>query len=191
MAPHTLTLRLIGSRTVAGEIAVDDLLALGGSLQSLTRRVGRFVVGQPGPGRTHKATDRATRLTLRAVGSGSTVLDLGMGDVDVLPLLDATGLLESATMDRLWEIFAGLETGYRPGWMTDLLSTTTIEFVDALSMTASECQVSGRSAGIPRPNLRVRPATVNRTDWSGGPSLAGIDGVDDEEVAAFLAALNQ
>lgn len=78
------TVTLSRTREASGEIAFDDIGAIAKAMQDLATRVGRLVVDQHGPGHTVDTAARVTRLRLRAIRSGSTVLDLGYGEHDTL-----------------------------------------------------------------------------------------------------------
>ena len=98
----------VGHRRPPGEIALSDLASLADTLQLLATRIGRQLVGQAGLGRTAGGAERATRLTLTGISEGSTRLKLTAGAADTLALDDP---FEVQVMDRLWEVFGGLETG--------------------------------------------------------------------------------
>jgi hypothetical protein len=160
---ETMTLRLSGTDVPPGEIALNDLASLAAALQSLATRIGRQLVGQTGPGRTAGGAERATRLTLTGVRRGSTRLELTAGAAGTLAFQDP---FEEQVMDRLWEVFGGLEKDARPGWATAAVAQAAVAFLDSIAAAARECEFTGRRGQQERRRVAVRPRKVNRDAWT-------------------------
>lgn len=158
-----ITLRLSGTDVPPGEIALSDLASISAALQLLATRIGRQLVGQTGPGRTTGGAERATRLTLTGISSGSTRLHVTAGAADTLALDDP---FEEQVMDRLWEVFAGLETDLPPDWATATVAQATVEFVSSVGAAARECELIGRRGQQERARIVIRPQKVNRDVWT-------------------------
>lgn len=135
---NDLTLRLSGTHEPSGEIALDALSTIAASLQELATRVGRFVVGQHGPGRTRDIAAKVVDLRLTGLAEGSTVLSISFGEHDVLPLNVG---VESVIADRFWEIVAGVESGARPEWVTPLIAEGALKLADALTAEARSAEI--------------------------------------------------
>lgn len=135
---NDFVLTLSQTREANGEIAFDDIAAIAKAMQDLATRVGRLVADQHGPGRTVDRAARVTRLRLRAIGEGSTVLEVGYGEQDAL---DLDVGLEKETADRFWNIIEGVQAGQRPDWVTSGIADATLEMVDALSRAAERVSV--------------------------------------------------
>lgn len=158
-----ITLRLSGTDVPPGEIALSDLASIAGALQLLATRIGRQLVGQTGPGRTAGGAERATRLTLTGISEGSTRLQVTAGAADTLDVDDP---FEEQVMDRLWEVFGGLELDVPPDWATAPVAQAAIEFVGSVGAAARECEFTGRRAQRVRGRVAVRPQNVNREAWT-------------------------
>ena len=161
---ESITLRLSGTDVPPGEIALSDLASIAGSLQLLATRIGRQLVGQTGPGRTAGGAERATRLTLTGISEGSTRLQVTAGAADTLDLEDP---FEEQVMDRLWEVFGGLESAIPPDWATAPVAQAVIEFLGSVGAAARECEFTGRRGQRVRGRVAVRPQKVNRDVWTG------------------------
>ncbi len=174
-----ITLRLSGTDVPPGEIALSDLASIAGALQLLATRIGRQLAGQTGPGRTAGGAERATRLTLTGIAEGSTRLQVTAGAADTLDVDDP---FEEHVMDRLWEVFAGLESDVPPDWATAPVAQAAIDFVGSVGAAARECEFTGRRGQRVRGRVAVRPQNVNREAWtmlSAEPELvpqAGVTG---------------
>ncbi len=164
---ESITLRLSGTDVPPGEIALSDLASLADTLQLLATRIGRQLVGQTGPGRTAGGAERATRLTLTGISEGSTRLQVTAGAADTLALDDP---FEEQVLDRLWEVFGGLETDARPGWVTAQIAKAAVQFVDSVAAAARECEFTGRRGRRERARVVVRPQKVNRDVWTKVPA---------------------
>lgn len=138
MEANRLELALEAGDAPSGEIGLDELAAIAGSLQQLVTRVGRQVGDQQGPGRTADHVDRVTRLRLRGLRSGSTVLDVAYGEEGALPM--DVGL-EREIADRFWEIVAGIGANQRPAWAGPLVADSALALRDALARSAARVQV--------------------------------------------------
>lgn len=163
---NDLTLRLSGTREPSGEIALDALSRIAASLQELATRVGRFVVGQHGPGRTLHAAAKVVDLRLTGLADGSTVLSISFGEHDVLPL-DVGA--ESDIADRFWEIVAGVESGSRPDWVNPPIAESVLKLVDALTGEARSVEIrrhDGRRAVCNRDVVSREPWQMPRTTGS-------------------------
>lgn len=164
---ESITLRLSGTDVPPGEIALNDLASLADTLQLLATRIGRQLVGQTGPGRTVGGAERATRLTLTGVSQGSTRLQVTAGAAHTLALADP---FEEQVMDRLWEVFGGLETDARPDWATAHIAQAAVAFVDAVAAAARECEFTGLRGQRERARVVVKPQKVNRDVWTRLPA---------------------
>jgi hypothetical protein len=160
---ESITLRLSGTDVPPGEIALSDLASMAGALQLLATRIGRQLIGQTGPGRTAGGTERATRLTLTGITEGSTRLQVTAGAADTLDVDDP---FEEQVMDRLWEVFGGLESGVPPDWATAPVAQAAIEFVGSVGGAARECEFTGRRGQRVRGRVAVRPQKINRDVWA-------------------------
>jgi hypothetical protein len=160
---ESITLRLSGTDVPPGEIALTDLASIAGALQLLATRIGRQLVGQTGPGRTAGGAERATRLTLTGITEGSTRLQVTAGAADTLDMDDP---FEEQVMDRLWEVFGGLESGVPPDWATAPVAQAAIEFVGSVGSAARECEFTGRRGQRVRGRVALRPQKVNRDMWA-------------------------
>lgn len=69
-------------------------------------------------------------------------------------------------MDRLWEVFGGLESGVPPDWATAPVAQAAIEFVGSVGAAARECEFTGRRGQRVRGRVAVRPQNVNRDAWT-------------------------
>lgn len=139
MSSYALTLRLSGAGTPPGEIALDDLSRIAGSLQEVATRVARLVVGQEGVGRTLAGAAKVVDLRLSALARGSTVLAVSFGEHDALPF-DVR--IESEIADRFWDLVAAVESGRRPEWLTPLLSESVLKLLEALTAAAPEVRIA-------------------------------------------------
>jgi hypothetical protein len=153
-----MTMRLSGTGLGDGEIGFTELAALAEAMQQLTLRIGRHLTGQEGPGRSPLAVERATALRLRGTARGSTVLDVAIGDEDVL----GEGL-EHRSLDALLEIFAGIAIDEAPTWVTPLLGEATVSVIDALSATSTRCEVATTRLLAP---ISFSPRTASRSIWN-------------------------
>lgn len=160
---ESITLRLSGTDVPPGEIALSDLASIAGALQLLATRIGRQLVGQTGPGRTAGGAERATRLTLTGITEGSTRLRVTAGAADTLDVDDP---FVEQVMDRLWEVFGGLESDVPPDWATAPVAQAAIDFVGSLGAAARECEFTGRRGQRVRGRIAVRPLNVNREPWT-------------------------
>jgi hypothetical protein len=126
-------LHLIDAPVPNGEIALTHLAALTTALQELTTRIGREVIGSPGPGRTKQFMEEFAQLRLTGLREGSTVLLFSKGPTDKLDV----DLPEQQTADdRFWEIVGAIGEDKRPGWVTDLIAESAGRLVDALQVAA-------------------------------------------------------
>lgn len=164
---ESITLRLSGTSVPPGEIALSDPASLANTLQLLATRIGRQLIGQTGPGRTAGGAERATRLTLAGISEGSTRLRLTAGAADTLALDDP---FEEQVLDRLWEVFHGLQRDARPGWATGQIAQAAVAFVDSVAAAAHKCEVTGRRGQRERPRAVVRPQAVDRDVWTRLPA---------------------
>jgi hypothetical protein len=160
---ESITLRLSGTDVPPGEIALSDLASIAGALQLLATRIGRQLVGQTGPGRTAGGAERATRLTLSGITEGSTRLQVTAGAADTLDVDDP---FEEQVLDRLWEVFGGLESDVPPDWATAPVAQAAIEFVGSVGAAARKCEFTGRRGQRERRPVAVRPQEVNREAWT-------------------------
>ncbi len=160
---ESITLRLSGTDVPPGEIALNDLASIAGALQLIATRIGRQLVGQTGPGRAAGGAERATRLTLTGITEGSTRLQVTAGAADTLDMDDP---FEEQVMDRLWEVFGGLESDVPPDWATAPVALAAIEFVGSVGAAARECEFTGRRGQRERGRVAVRPQKVNRDAWT-------------------------
>lgn len=127
--------RFEGMAAPSGEITLDTLARLASVLQELVTRVGRFVVGQHGPGRTLSSPAKVVSLRLTGLRRGSTVLDVAFGESDVLDL-DVGVELEIA--DRFWEIVQAVSAGESPSWITPPLAESALRAIDAFGSAAEQ-----------------------------------------------------
>lgn len=164
---ESITLRLSGTDVPPGEIALSDLASIAGALQLIATRIGRQLVGQTGPGRAAGGAERATRLTLTGITEGSTRLQVTAGAADTLDMDDP---FEEQVLDRLWEVFDGLQRDARPGWVNAQIAQAAVDFVDSVAAAARECELTGRRGQRERARVVVRPQTVNRDAWTRLPA---------------------
>lgn len=130
-------LRLIGADTPDGEVRLADLAALAESLQELSRRIGRELAHEPGPGRTHQSVEAMTEMRLSALFEGSTRLRISRGGKDELAL----DLAEDVQIERrFWEVVDGVRTNDRPAWVTSLIAESAGKVVTAPTEAAPEIQ---------------------------------------------------
>lgn len=160
---ESITLRLSGTDVPPGEITLGDLSSIAGALQLLATRIGRQLVGQTGPGRTAGGAERATRLTLTGISAGSTRLQVTAGAADTLGLHDP---FEEQVMDRLWEVFGGLESDVPPAWTTAPVAQAALEFVGSVGAAAGKCEFTGHRGQRARGRLTVWPAKIHRDAWT-------------------------
>lgn len=140
-----LTLRLSGTDFPDGEIDLDDLSRVAGSLHELATRIGRHVVGQTGPGRIREAAARAVTLRLAGLGSGSTALRLTVGEEGVL----VRGRTQDDVVERLWDVVVGVQDNSPPAWTTALVAESAVRTLDALAAAAERAEFArgdGRQA---------------------------------------------
>src|SRR6476661_2714484 len=116
MDNHNLELHLFQVKGVMhhGEIRLGDLAAISAALQDLNTRIARLITGQT-TGRTPEVVAKVAQLRLTGLRDGSTKLDIGYGDEEVLPDSDSEfSRLEDETAERFWQIIEGITTGKRP-----------------------------------------------------------------------------
>jgi hypothetical protein len=102
---------------------------------------------------------RSTELRLLGTSAGSTVLNIGIGQDDMLD----EGL-EHQTLDRISEVFVGISTGSPPTWTTASIGEATVGVIEALSVNSTECELSsptGRQASV-----RLRLDSASREVWA-------------------------
>ena len=160
---ESITLRLSSTNVPPGEIALSDLASIADALQLLATRIGRQLVGQTGPGRTAGGAERATRPTLSGITEGSTRLQVTAGAADTLDVDDP---FEEQVLDRLWEVFGGLESDVPPDWAKAAVAQAAIEFVGSVGAAARKCEFTGRRGQRERGPVAIRPQKVNREAWT-------------------------
>lgn len=79
MSKHEIEFRLSGTGLPDGEIGMDGLAGIAGTLQELATRIGRFSIDQVGPGPTKSSVEAVTRLRLTGLSDGSTRLHIAYG----------------------------------------------------------------------------------------------------------------
>ncbi|MGH3565224.1 MAG: hypothetical protein ACRDRH_04170 [Pseudonocardia sp.] len=151
-----LALRLQGTGVEDGQLTFTGIHRITGALQLLATRIGRTLIGQEGPGRSPLAVENATELRLRGLLRGSTVLDVAVGEDQVL----GEGL-EHQTVDQLFELFNGLATDTPPPWTTPAIGNAMVQVVDALTAVSERCELTSPGR-IPVP---VRPRSASRSVW--------------------------
>lgn len=153
MEGNNLTFRLSETGIPSGQIPLDGIAKLASSVQELATRVGRFVVGQNGTGRTLDAAAQVVGLRLTGLAAGSTRLSVSFGADGVLPL--EVGI-EADIAERFWDVLAGIESGTRPEWVTPLVAESAARVIDAFSTVAGQVEISrvdGRRAYLATPQL--------------------------------------
>lgn len=159
---YDLTLRLSGTDVPSGQIDLDSLASLGTALQELATRIGRLVIGQSGPGRTAAPAAKAVQLRLAGLHAGSTVLDIAVGEGDMLPM--ELGV-EAEIAERFWDVIEGVRAGSRPDWVTPLVADSALRLLDAATHAASDLEIvrrDGRRSTWRRPDLVRDPWVVPR-----------------------------
>jgi hypothetical protein len=151
-----ITLRLQGTGLQDGELTFAGIHKITGSLQLLATRIGRTLIGQHGPGRSLGAVENATELRLRGLYRGSTVLDVGVGQDQVL----GEGL-EHLAVDQLFELFDGLALDTPPSWTTPAIGSAVVQVVEALTAVSERCELTSPGR-VPVPFI---PRTASRSVW--------------------------
>ena len=164
MGKYDLDLRLSGTSSPSGEITLEALSRIAGSLQELATRVARYVIGQKGPGRTPESAARISTLRLRGISAGSTHLAVGFGEPDTL---DFDTSLETEVADRYWEIINGIGTSVRPDWAVDLVAESALHLCDALSETAQTVEVSRNDGRV----AKWASTVVSRSPWQSAAAI--------------------
>lgn len=154
-----MELQLHGTGLADGEITFSALSQLTEAFQQLTMRIGRHLTGQHGTGRSTAVVERATELRLRGTTAGSTVLQVAVGEQNVL---DAG--LEHRTVDALFEIFRGIAADEAPPWVTALVGEATVAVIEALDSASTGCELSSRSERIAP--VRFSARTASRVVWT-------------------------
>ncbi|MGP5258812.1 hypothetical protein ACTXMW_01815 [Brachybacterium paraconglomeratum] len=139
-----ITLRLLGAATAEGEIAFEDISAIAKALQELALRVTRTCVPSHTTGRPTELVSELSRLRLRGIRSGSTVLLAARGRHEVLDLPHS---LDDLVDERLSEVVAGLAASRRPQWADRAVASSVLDFARALRHAAprSEFTVGPRA----------------------------------------------
>lgn len=164
MDQHDFELRLKGTGEEPGALRLDPLSEICRRLQELSRRVARHVAGAADAGRTADHPAGASRLVLRGVRAGSTILRIGYGEPDVLPIDVGQ---EVATAERFWEVLIGIQNGVRPLWVPPLVAATAGRFIDA-TVRAAEAVTVERRDGL---SARWTREDVVREPWFAGGSV--------------------
>lgn len=152
-------MRLIDAVEAPGQIRLASLAPLAAALQEVTTRVGRYVEGRHGPGRSPSVYESLTEVTLVKVTEGSTLLTFRRGDDAHLDLdLRVDQLID----DTLGAVFAALDTRLRPPWMGDALAESTVHLAETLRRTSPEVAVGFPHSG----ELRFRTGDLDPTAWS-------------------------
>jgi hypothetical protein len=157
MERNSLTFHLDGTGVPSGELGLDALGRVATALQELATRVGRFVVGQRGPGRTVSSAAKVVNLRLAGLRDGSTQLDVSFGEAHVLPL--DVGL-EQQIADRFWDIVEGVSVGKPPSWVTPAVAESTVRVIDAFGVAAEQTGIrraDGRTATWRRESVPREP----------------------------------
>lgn len=140
MDAHDLTLRLVGTTVPDGQLPLTDVADICRALQELNTRVSRLVAGSHPVGRTGEAAARVAELRFTGISQGSTVLDVGYGEANMLPEPGLTEM-EDETAEKLWEIISGISTGQRPDWATEPVVRSALDLGDALSHASATVHV--------------------------------------------------
>lgn len=164
MDRYDLNLRLSGTSSPSGEITLEALSRIAGSLQELATRVTRYVIGQHGPGRTPDTAAKISTLRLRGISAGSTQLAVGFGEPDTL---DFDTSLEAEVADRYWEIVDGIGVSARPRWATDLIAESALRLCDALRETAQTVEVSRNDGRV----TKWASAVISRSPWQSAAAI--------------------
>ena len=178
---QTLFISFRGPDLPAGEIDLADLADVGEALQQLVLRIGRHEWGGSGPGRSKGTVERATRLRLRGLRAGSTVLDLAIGE----DLVVDDGI-ERQTLDRFREIVSGMAANAVPSWVTPLIGESALRTLDAFAHVGPECEITGSRWPAP---VRFAPARAARAVWS---AAAGglVTASSTTEISGILEAVD-
>lgn len=167
-----LVLRLTGGEHADGEIPLDRLADIARRTQELLVRIGRSLTGREGVGRTPADVREATRLTLIALGSGSTSLEIAGPPVE--PRLDlgeqAPPDVTGQSMDALGDALEALGTEEAPSIglseaVADSLDSWLGTFEGYEALSASVQEDAGRSWSVTlspvvtRTRLRQRRAS--------------------------------
>ena len=163
----SFSLRLIDAPVPEGQIDVDDAVAILGKLQELSTRIARVETDAASRGRPDRSVDRAGRLRLISIHSGSTVIDVERvvdGEALELELDD-----ERRTAERFAEIIDAIGDDRRPPEVSDSIAATAADLVGALKRAAPriEFSVNGRI------RRRFDTAGIHRETWQGSAESAG------------------
>jgi hypothetical protein len=162
MAIRTYSLRLEGLSVPAGEISLSDLATIGASLQLAATRIARQVVGVNGRGRTPSYLDKISELRLTSLGRGSTVLELELGDEEVLPVPDGE---EAIFMQRFEESFKAVATNRPPEWAGPLVRSALGRLVTSLTSIGAATATASWSDGTRQSEQVITVPELDDTVW--------------------------
>lgn len=161
-----MTLRLIGSKSPSGEIALPDLAAIAASLHEVSLRLGRTYFDAAGPGRTRRGVEELVELRLRAVTGGSTTLTLERGPTEVL---DVEVPQVQALSNEFWTLLEAVGKGERPDGVSDLVAESAGSFAVALRQAAPKAELTMGS----RAPIVMDTQVLHRETWIAPRPAAG------------------
>lgn len=163
--------RLMHTKSPAGEIDLRDLACLADQLQTLATRVGRWVAGIDRVGRSTGEVEETVGLRLTGLHDGSTVLEIERGPAAEL-LFDVP--LEEEFDRRFWETLGAIGTDSPRDDTPGLVRESALGVLDALRRAAGAVELTRPQDGA---RLEFRPAERDRRVWSRAPSI-----LEDREV---------
>src|SRR3954463_5673551 len=128
MEQHDFELRLEKTGEESGTLRLAALSEICSRLPELSTRVGRQVAGAAAVGRLPDHPANVSRLVLRGIHPGSTVLVIGYGEPEVLPF-DAGQEIDTA--EHFWEVLVGIQSGSRPDWVSPMVAVSAGRLVEA------------------------------------------------------------
>lgn len=176
-----LRLRHLRHGVPNGAIRLADLAVLASALQELNTRIARLVIGQDGPGRSLDAAAQVAQLRLTGIRDGSTRLQVSYGEQPTLDDPMFAGA-QDETVDKFWQIVAGIATDSRPDWVTAGIALSAADLVTAMARSATGAVFSG---GAGR-EVSFEKFTVDRSLWGGSDPAA----LPETVVAGRLYAVN-
>jgi hypothetical protein len=145
MSSRAYSFRLEGLSTPSGEISLRDLANIADALQLTATRIARQIGGQTGRGRSTGAIDRMSELRLSGIGSGSTVLEMHLGDSESLLLPSGD---EETVAERFEEVFVALATNSPPSWADAAVKEAIGEVAHQVKTSGAKRVTAYRGFGI-------------------------------------------
>lgn len=151
--------RLVDADAPAGEIDVDDVVAILQRLQELATRVGRIETQAAERGRPARVLTEVAKLRLAGLRSGSTVIEVKRVEDD--ERLDFDLAHEAGFDARFAEIIEAIGDDVRPSWASDAIAETAGELVGALRKAAPRIEFAAGG----RLRRTFDTATIHRETW--------------------------